>query len=90
LFGKIKGIAGDSVKIAVACDPFALLVTATPGEMGADVAVGCMQRFGVPLGNGGPHAAFMVTKGDLMRKMPGRIIGVSKDKFGNSAFRMTL
>lgn len=78
------------ITVVISCDPLALLKTATPAEMGADIAVGSAQRFGVPMGFGGPHAAFMVAKASHIRKIPGRIIGVSKDAFGNKAFRLTL
>ena len=86
---KLKSQVKD-LTVVVACDPLALLKTITPGEMGADIAVGSAQRFGVPMGFGGPHAAFLVAKASAIRKIPGRIIGVSKDAHGNKAFRLTL
>jgi glycine dehydrogenase len=76
--------------VSVGSDLLALLLIKSPGAMGADVAIGSAQRFGVPLGYGGPHAAFMSARQELVRAMPGRLIGVSKDAAGNQALRMSL
>ena len=84
-----KAHAADA-KVAVAADLLSLSLLVPPGEWGADVVFGNSQRFGVPMGYGGPHAAFFAARSDFKRNMPGRIIGVSKDKHGNHALRMAL
>ena len=76
--------------VAVAADIMSLVMLKAPGELGADVVIGSSQRFGVPMGYGGPHAAFFTTSDKYKRSMPGRIIGVSKDTRGNSALRMAM
>ncbi|MFT4716135.1 MAG: glycine dehydrogenase [Paracoccaceae bacterium] len=81
----------EAKAIAVVCaDPLALTLLKEPGAMGADIAVGTTQRFGVPQGYGGPHAAYMSTKEAYKRSMPGRLVGVSVDSHGNRAYRLAL
>jgi glycine dehydrogenase len=78
------------IKVAVAADIMSLVKLESPGHFGADVVVGTTQRFGIPLGYGGPHAAYFATKDEYKRNIPGRIIGVTKDMDGNRALRMAL
>ncbi|WKS95737.1 aminomethyl-transferring glycine dehydrogenase [Riemerella columbina] len=79
-----------NLQVAVACDPLALVKLKSPAAMGADCAVGTTQRFGIPMGYGGPHAAFFTCKEVYKRDIPGRIIGVSQDMYGKRALRMAL
>ncbi len=96
-FGEVHDYAALAEKVheagalfVVAADPLALTLLTPPGEFGADIAVGSTQRFGVPMGGGGPHAAYMATTEKHVRKMPGRIVGISKDSQGNPAYRLAI
>lgn len=86
----VKELHKNEVRLVVATDLMALALLTPPGEWGADVVVGSSQRFGVPMGFGGPHAAFFATKDEFKRNIPGRIIGVSVDRRGGKALRMAL
>jgi glycine dehydrogenase len=86
----VKNAKANGIAIAVAADVLSLVLLTPPGEWGADVVVGNTQRFGVPMGYGGPHAAFFACREEYKRILPGRIIGVSVDAHGNPALRMAL
>jgi glycine dehydrogenase len=86
----ISKIHKNNGKAVLVCDLLTLAKLKTPAELGADIAVGSSQRFGIPMGYGGPHAGFFATKDEFKRSMPGRIIGVSVDRHGNKAYRLSL
>jgi glycine dehydrogenase len=90
LQAKIAQLKEHGIQVAVAADILSLVLLKSPGSIGADVVLGSSQRFGVPMGYGGPHAAFFAAKEDYKRHIPGRIIGVSKDADDNFALRMAL
>jgi glycine dehydrogenase len=96
-YGHLRDFTDDIARLhgaraiaIMSADPMALCLLKEPGAMGADIAVGSTQRFGIPLGYGGPHAAYMATKDDYKRAMPGRIVGISIDSHGNKAYRLSL
>jgi glycine dehydrogenase len=90
LSGLIEQVHASNALAVVAADLMSLLLLKSPGEMGADVAIGNTQRFGVPMGFGGPHAAYFAIRDEHKRSLPGRIIGVSVDARGNPAYRMAM
>jgi glycine dehydrogenase len=96
-FGHVRDLSGQMAALheakavgIVSADPMALCLLKEPAAMGADIAVGSTQRFGVPVGYGGPHAAYMACRDEMKRAMPGRIVGISIDSHGNRAYRLSL
>merc|ERR1719174_711196 len=88
--GLADALHGNGAYLVVAADPLALCAVKPPSEFGADIVVGSMQRFGVPMWFGGPAAAYLAAGKKHVRRMPGRIIGESLDRLGNPAYRLTL
>lgn len=86
----ISQIHNDKSIAILACDPLSMAIFKSPGEMGADIVIGSTQRLGVPMGFGGPHAAFLSTRHEFSRNLPGRLVGVTKDSRGGAAFRLAL